>query len=288
MKDQIQMAEMSPEDGVKTAGAIVNVVADLVKVAGDDPQVKEAARNLGQTAVTVTAAINNFLLPIAVVNYSFTKARTYFETRFSKDIEKRIAVIPPEDVIEPKASIAGPALQGLAFSHEEPALRDMYLSLIAAAMDKRVASRAHPAFVEIIKQLTAIEARQLVQFVSQQQMHPIVEYRYTVADGGHRIARTHVMDARNEQTGERAEMPELPVFVDNWTRLGLIMVAYDLRMTDELAYEFATQRPEYLELTKSVPEGCTLTVAKGVIQPTQFGLEFGRAVGTSEIKMELN
>jgi len=59
---------------------------------------------------------------------------------------EKAAGIPPEHVVEPKASIAGPALQALAFSHEEPDLREMYLNLLRASMDARTAKVAHPAF----------------------------------------------------------------------------------------------------------------------------------------------
>lgn len=111
---------------VETAKTVTEVVGQVIKAAGDDPQVKEAAGNLGKTAVTITKAINNVLLPIAAINYGFDKARIYFEKKFSQDMAEKIATIPKDQIVEPKPSIAGPALQGLAFSHEEPNLKEMY------------------------------------------------------------------------------------------------------------------------------------------------------------------
>lgn len=149
---------MTINDSIKTATSGVALVGEIIKAAGDNPNVKEAGQNLGQTALTITRTINNALLPLAAVNFAFDKARIYFAEKFQQDILQKASAIPPEQIIEPKASIAGPALQGLAFTHEEANLKDMYLSLLATAMDGRVASEAHPAFVEIIKQLNSEEA----------------------------------------------------------------------------------------------------------------------------------
>lgn len=107
-----------------------SIVSEVFKATKDDPQVKEAAGNLGQTAVTVTKTINNVLLPIAAVNFAFDKARVYFERQFQMDLNEKVSSIPSEHVVEPKASVAGPALQGLAFTHEEPSLKELYLSLL--------------------------------------------------------------------------------------------------------------------------------------------------------------
>ncbi len=52
---------MLDDDPIKVAKESVSLVAEIMKVAGDNPQVKEAASNLGQTAVTLTKTINNVL-----------------------------------------------------------------------------------------------------------------------------------------------------------------------------------------------------------------------------------
>lgn len=136
------------DKAVTTATAL----GELVKNAGNSKEGKQAASNLGKAAVTLTDAVNNCLLPIAAVNYAFGKAKGYFATRFKDDLASNTAQIPPELLNEPKASLAGPALQGLAFSHDEPDLKDLYLRLLATAMDSRNAASAHPAFVEILRQ----------------------------------------------------------------------------------------------------------------------------------------
>src|SRR5262245_6984652 len=146
---------MSEGDGLQSAKDGVALVGELIRAAGDNPNVHAAGSELGKTALTITTAINNVLLPVAAVNFAFLKARDYFEKKFPADLSRVAKEIPQESVIEPKASVAGPALQGLAFSHEEPSLREMYLKLLSSAMDRRICDRAHPAFVEIIRQLNS-------------------------------------------------------------------------------------------------------------------------------------
>lgn len=168
---------MPDDDPMKIAKESISLIAEVIKAAGDNPQVKEAAGNLGQTAVTLTKTINNVLLPLAAINFAFDKARAYFSGKFQEEIAAKAEAIPAEHIVEPKASIAGPTLQGLAFTHEEPNLKEMYLNLLATAMDGRAASLAHPAFVEIIKQLDSEDARLVRGALQSPSAIPI--FRYT-------------------------------------------------------------------------------------------------------------
>ena len=47
--------------------------------------------------------------------------------------------IPPDEIVEPRSSVAGHALEGLVFAHDEPDPESTYLGLLRAAMDGRTA-----------------------------------------------------------------------------------------------------------------------------------------------------
>lgn len=272
---------MSTDDTIKTAHEGVALVGEILKAAGDNPQVKEAGNNLGQTAVTITRAINNALLPLAAVNYAFDKARTYFAERFREDISAKTATIPPEEIVEPKPSIAGPALQGLAFTHEEPNLKEMYLSLIATSMDGRVAANAHPAFVEVIRQLSSTDARLIRGALLSPSAVPIVEVRLsTVGLPGYRTLARHLLNLTDSVTTAPVEDIQLPAMVDNWVRLGLLTVDYMTSLTDGKLYEWVDQRPEVMRLRQSDEnENQKIEIARGVMERTAFGMQFATAVG---------
>lgn len=261
----------------------VAAVSDLVKAAADSPEGKAAAKNLGQTAVTVTKLVNNVLLPVAAVNYACDRFREYFQNKFAADLAEKTANIPPEHVIEPKASVAGPALQGLAFAHEEPQLKDLYLELLASAMDGRRAATAHPAFVEILKQLTSEEARLLRVPITAQGMLPSAQiYAIEKGTGGISLLFNHVGYTKAPD-GSLVDIESLPAMVDNWARLGLVEVNYLVSAVDVDGadpYHWIQQHPAYLKAVAKVHEqGHGIKVVPGSMRPTHFGQLFAKAVG---------
>lgn len=271
-----------PDDSpLKTAKEGVSLVAEVIKAAGDNPQVKEAASNLGQTAVTLTKTINNVLVPLAAINFAFDKARAYFSGTFQQEIAAKAESIPPEHIIEPKASIAGPTLQGLAFTHEEPNLKEMYLNLLATAMDGRAAAAAHPAFVEIIKQLDSEDARLVRSALQSPAAIPIVQLRRVLKDGtGFQVLVQHLLNLTNTASGAPTEDPQPPAMIDNWIRLGLVEVSYDSWLTDPKLYEWVEQRPEFqrLSLEPQLDEA-KIDYQKGFLQRTELGKRFASAIG---------
>ncbi|MGL5814908.1 MAG: DUF4393 domain-containing protein [Aeromonas sp.] len=272
---------MADEDPVKTVNDGVLIVAEVLKAAGDAPQVKEAAGNLGQTAVTLTKAINNVLLPLAAVNFAFDKARAYYNSKFQQDLAEKTKDIPPEHIIEPKASIAGPTLQGLAFTHEEPNLREMYLNLLTTSMDGRSASFAHPAFVEIIKQLDSEEAHLIKGVLQSQRPHPIVQIIRTLKEnGGYQQLVLHVLNLTSLEKKEPIENKRLPAIIDNWIRLGLVEVTYGSHLVEDGIYSWVDKRPEFLRLINDPqPDEAKIEFEKGIMRCTDLGKRFAHAIG---------
>lgn len=267
---------MSNVDKAKTG---IEIVGEVIRIAGDEPNVKAAAGELGKSALTITKTINNALLPLAAVNFAFDRARKYFAEDFERDLRRKAENIPPENIVEPKASIAGPALQGLAFAHEEPNLKELFLELLAGAMDKNRAKLAHPAFVEILRQLESEEAR-LIKGVLTSDILPIASLiRSNTQKVSQVVLKWHILDIRN-QAKEPAIIDGLAAMIDNWARLGLITVDYGSTLTDDSRYGWLADRPE-MKLQSPEPEGSDFKLdwRKGILFPTELGKQFARAVG---------
>lgn len=144
------------------------------------------------------------------------KARAYFSGKFQEEIAAKAETIPPEHIVEPKVSIAGPTLQGLAFTHEEPSLKEMYLNLLATAMDGRAASLAHPAFIEIIKQLDSKDAKPVREVLQSQDAIPIVQIHCKFKGGAeYKPLVQHLLNITDLTTKKPVEDPELPAIIDN-------------------------------------------------------------------------
>lgn len=272
---------MPNDDPINSAKDGFSIVTEVIKSAGDNPQVKEAAGNLGQTAVTLTKTINNVLVPLAAINFAFDKARAYFSGRFQQDIAEKTQAIPPEHAVEPKASIAGPTLQGLAFTHEEPNLKEMYLNLLATSMDGRSASVAHPAFVEIIKQLDSEDARLVKEVLNSENSIPIIQiHRKLKDDTGYTVLSQHVLNMHNSTTREPIENPLLPAMIDNWIRLGLVEVSYEKHLVDTAKYSWVEQRPEFIRFRQlPLADGERVDYQKGYMERTELGKRFAKAIG---------
>jgi hypothetical protein len=266
------------DDETKKAKAAI--VAEVISAAAANPNVKAAAGELGQSALTISKAVNTLLLPVAAVNFAFEKARRYFAAEFAADMQAKAASIPADKVIEPKASVVGPALQGLAFAHEEPDLKQMYLSLLATAMDGRATGLAHPAFADMIRQLSCDEAPMLFVVLRLVGGVGIAEIRLKDEAPQWSVLHRNLLHLTKAATGEIVEDARVPAFIDNWVRLGLVQIDFSKQQAEPNAYEWVEQRPEYLKL-KSAHEDKTrkVTYERGFLEPTSLGRIFATAVG---------
>lgn len=270
---------MSSDDLVEEGKAAI--VGELVKEVSESPKIREAGSQLAVAALTVAKAINVCLLPLAAVNFGYEKARQYFQDNFVIDLERKTAEIPVENLVEPKPSVAGPALQGLAFAVDEPSLKEMYLNLIATAMDGRVAGKAHPSFVEIIRQINSDEANLLPFYLQTDQYSPVVEVRL-ISPGGDSwlVIMPHLIRFENLKNGLALEDEAMSAKIDNMVRLGLITVSYVTEVKVEKAYDWVEERPEIVRYRRAFGiEGKTISWVRGTIGRTAFGAQFGKAVG---------
>lgn len=116
----------------------------------------KAIRPLGSEVGTISVrAVRTLLQPLSALVWGFEKIEGWVAEAVAPKVER----IPPEHRAEPKLIVAGPTLDAMRYCGSEPHLRDMFATLLASAMDARVASLAHPAFVDMIRQLSPDEAK---------------------------------------------------------------------------------------------------------------------------------
>lgn len=271
-----------PAQQAQNAASAMKTIVDL---AADHPEFKQAGTNLAKSARTITALIDNCLLPIAAVNYAFEKGKTYFQEKFTSDLTEATSQIPPENLIEPKASIAAPILQGLTFAHDEPDLKSLFLSLLGSSMDGRVAERAHPAFVEVLRQITSEEARLLKGILSTDTVLPVAEIRVKVPDSSdYNVFERNVISTGDTETGRPIKIARMSVMIDNWSRLGIVFVTYSARVGGTNAYDWVEDRPEYKDAVSSFGKE-RIFFEKGGMSLTSFGREFALAVNQRAPKL---
>jgi len=261
---------------IKAAGSTdKQTQAALAKLTAKDPYMKVAAAERAKRIATKEAALRRVMSGIA---HMVGIRQRYFEEQFPAELAARIAYIPDENIIEPSAAVAFPALQGLGYSLDEATLREMYLNLLAAAVDSRRTQLAHPAFAEIIKQLSPAEAGALLEILPQDEV-AAVEVRRWTGDFTWEVVSTNVIDARHPGTDEWMTSEECSVWVDNWSRLGLVRVDYSVHLSDEDAYDWCNEHPN-CEITRipSGEDGVRYEAQRGGLIVTDFGRRFWVAV----------
>lgn len=153
-------------------------------------------------------------------------------------------------------------------------------------MDNRKSSRAHHAFVEIIKQLSPLDASDLKVFQHRNKL-PIVNYGINIGLDGTAIFHSHVFIHNKDCEDSDAIASSL----NNLQRLGLIDIDYSKGLFDEKLYkDFETHElldkiskmidseefSENAELLRDVInlEQVSTRIEKGTAKVTPLGKDF--------------
>lgn len=272
------------------ASAVTKAVDDkddktaLQELAAESPNMKAAAESYARRVAIKQAVLLRVYQPLALF---LGVSRDYFDTEFHEDMAKKLAEIPEEYLATPSPSVAIPAMQGLSYSLEEPNLKEMYLNLLATATDDRMKENAHPSFADIIKQLSPREASLLLDTL-RSGLLPVVRLMRTVEEGVSGVLMVnYLLPLADTNTGELAEEPSLPVWIDNWIRLGLIEVDYGRYLADEDRYAWVEGRPEFVRLEQDDQRGKDgIDVGRGSLRATDFGARFLAAVSYDGVSLD--
>ena len=233
--------------------------------------IQPAAKEIGGALQTVAKAIHVALAPVSTLVWGYDQIKEFVHSR----VAEKLKSTPPEDIQPPKPNIAGPALEALRYTGHEPTLRELYANLLAASLDKQTAKIAHPAFVELIKQLSPDEAR-LMQVFAFDRPFPIITVRAESNDAGK--GGKDVLP-RVSLLGFEAgcQHPELtPAYLDNLCRLGLLDIPQFMAYTDPNIYKQLEEHPQVASIRAQIdatPEQKSVVTRQGAFV-TQLGRQF--------------
>lgn len=202
------------------------------------------------------------------------------------EVSRRLKDVPEDKIAEPNPRIAVPAVQALTYSMGENHIREMFANLLAADMNLDVKENAHPAFVEIIKEMTPSDAR-LVGLL--RRTPPQVEFRARSGSA----AKFNELGTHYSFQIEQMTDAQIAMSVSNLQRLGLVNIsrnevplrneidereneikkAYEPQMTqvEEIRKQLAETNPAALA---HFPQAGKLLMAKSGIFLTPLGHMF--------------
>lgn len=217
---------MSDSGNVKST---IDAVTGLVKeVPIYQDLLQPSVREIGKGLHTVAKTVNIALSPLSTLVWGYDQLSKFVTTK----VAEKLKDTPVENIIPPKLNVAGPALDALRYIGHEEALSDLYANLLATAMDKATAESSHPAFVEIIRQMTADEAKIMKLFLDRNAF-PIITIRAEVKESNAGYDHTILINFLGDDA--HCELPNMsPYYIDNLRRLGLvdILPVYGLHDSD--------------------------------------------------------
>ena len=222
-------------DKIRDTAEAVKGIAEAVPVYPD--AIQPTAQVIGKGLETITKAALIPLMPLRLMVHGFEQMEAYL----LEAMDKRLKKIPEERQIPPSPVVAGPALDALRFVVDEPDLRELYANLLATSMDSETAKTAHPAFVEMIRQMTPDEAKIMNELASSNVVAMItVGQKFNVLDNSNKVDTEdlkHFTLLPEEAGCMHTEL--FPSYLNNLSRLGLVEVGND--------YELASTEYEELD-----------------------------------------
>ena len=253
------------------------------KLGKESPDARAAGVYAAKSLRIIAQTVHTVLLPLAAANYGAQRVADYMKERFGPELQERLGDVPEGELTVPRTVVAGPVLDSLVYAHDDDELRRLFLSLLSSSMDARVAATAHPAFVDVLRQIDSDEVGYLRAVLGQggDVVWPIVKLDVSDVDGsGGSTVAPHLLDWRENGVAVAPDMAA--AYVDNWVRLGLVEVSYTSYLVAEGVYGWGTDRPEYAAHTERAKarygERREVTVGNGILSVTSWGSVFAKAV----------
>ena len=195
------------------------------------------------------------------------------ENLFLKDIGTEVSNIPIDQIQEPKLSVLGPALEASKYYIDDEELRMLFAKLIAASMDNSKNDVLQPAFVEIIKQMSPIDAKNLINLYDiKDKQNPIVSIILESKDSKN---YKEVFDHFYIENIGNIFHVRVASSLLNLKRLGLIEINYGVFLSDENRYLSYENHPIINQFKNEYNDDLhRIKLKKGLIKITNFGMDF--------------
>ncbi|MCK1518623.1 DUF4393 domain-containing protein [Bradyrhizobium sp. 190] len=115
-----------------------------------DDALSAPAKQIGKLGEDAMKAARLLLAPLQLAALA--------QDRFAAMIERISKNVPPERRIDPPAQVVGPVIEHLRFIDEDSPLSAMFEEILTNSIDKDGQEKVHPAFPQIISQLSRDEA----------------------------------------------------------------------------------------------------------------------------------
>lgn len=132
------------------------------------PTATESGKLLSLIPKTINAALTPLRKWIAEREYNIAETEAL--------LAKKLEHVSAEKIVTPDAYVAVPAIQAISYSMDSKVLKNLYANLLARSMNISTKDWVHPAFIEIIKQLSPNDVQVLEKICSDNSFQMINVY----------------------------------------------------------------------------------------------------------------
>ncbi|RYE37897.1 MAG: DUF4393 domain-containing protein [Sphingobacteriales bacterium] len=249
----------------------VTAITEIVKsVPIYTDTVQPAAIEVGKALQTVAKTVNIALAPIKALVWGYDQIEEFINTR----VTEKLRNVREDDIVTPSPQLAGPAIEALRYTAHENHLRELFANLIATSMDRNTLNKAHPGYVDIIKNLTPDEAVLLTAFKSRKS-YPLIHASIKRPNLDGTITAMTNFTHIYKEVSLINHIAMLPSYIDNLSRLGILTSPNGDYLTAPNIYDPLINDDCWIESKeKLAKDGCELVFTKGVIQLTAYGKHF--------------
>lgn len=229
---------------------------------------KEIYSDVAHPALKEVGKIGESIMKMVALPFKFLGMTTeQIELKYSEFLQKTIKKVSEEKRVIPKAVVAAPLLDHVKFVFNENGLSEMFSNLLANAMDENIEKMVHPAFVEMLKQMSPLD----------------VEFLNIYFDNNDIVEISDI-------TWSRGDLQK-SLTVDSLSRLGVIKsISYDniddiaLSLTDfgRLFRNLCMLKPSEISFNESLSTE-DVSLDDDYVNSDEIGLSFSDSFGTARI-----
>ena len=174
--------------------------------------------------------------------------------------------------MEPELAIVGPILEASKYYVENDTLRTMFAKLLASAMNRDKTSIVHTAYIEIIKQVSPLEAVFISDLFQNKKRYGAYDVR-VYDDKSNPNSFKQLFDLIPLDSARTVSYSEYWTAIDNLQRLSLISFNRDSKFAKKDIYNDVKTHPLYHQCQTAWPDG-KIKINQIYWKITTFGFYF--------------
>lgn len=144
---------------------------------------KEIYRDVGHPVLKEVGGIGESLMKFVALPFKFLGLTAeQLEKKYAAFLEGTLKKVRTEDQVIPRAVITAPLLEHVKFVFDEDGLCEMFSNLLANSMHKDIENIVHPAYTEVLKQMSPVDAEFMNTFFKEQDIIETEKLVWTRSD----------------------------------------------------------------------------------------------------------